>query len=441
MEVPALSEMAQALAAALILMVPLAAAGLALIPVGLGRSRSAAHALLSAVSVVAVAVLAYFVCGWSWQGFPGSPAHIVTVAGKAWSWIGAEPFFFRGLHFDGSRAALIAWWQMFSVAIAALIPLGAGSDRWRLGATCASTAILAGWTYPLFAHWVWGGGWLAQLGVHQGLGYGFLDAGGAGAIQALGGLTALSIALILGPRQGKYDADGMPAAIPGHNAVLVLFASFLTWLGWIGLNGSGSLLSMGGSAAGVARVAVNTTLSAAAGLLAAAGITRMRFGRPDASLCANGWTGGLVASSAACPFVDPASAAIIGAIAGALVTFFVEWLDARLRVDDPAGSISVHAAGGLWGVLALGIFARIPPGAALNGTSAGSSNQWLAQLAGVMTLAVFVWPMTYALNWLLNRFYRQRVSAEGESHGLDLYELGAGAYPEFVTRRDDFRPR
>lgn len=441
MEVSALPDITQALCAALILMVPLAAAGLALIHTGLGRSRSAAHALLSAVSVVAVAALVYFVCGWSWQGFPGSGAHTVTVAGKAWNWIGAERFFFRGLPFDGSRAPLTAWLQIFGVGIAALIPLGAGSDRWRLGASCASTAILAGWTYPLFAHWVWGGGWLAQLGVNEGLGYGFLDAGGGSAIQAVGGLTALSIALILGPRQGKYDADGMPAAIPGHNAVVVLFACFLTWLGWIGLNGSGSLLLMGGTAAAVARVAVNTTLSAAAGLLAAAGITRARFGRPDASLCVNGWTGGLVASSAACAFVEPLAAVVIGAIAGALVTFSVEWLDARLRVDDPAGSISVHAAGGLWGVLALGIFARIPPGAAPNGTSAGNPNQWLAQLAGVATLVVFVLPMTYSLNWLLNRFYPQRVSADGESHGLDLYELGAGAYPEFVTRRDDFRPR
>jgi Amt family ammonium transporter len=441
MEVSGVSEITQALCAALILLVPLAAAGLALIHTGLGRSRSAAHALLGAVSVVAVAVLVYFVCGWSWQGFPGSGAHTVTVAGKAWSWIGAEPFFFRGLRFDGSRAALTAWLQIFGVGIAALIPLGAGSDRWRLGATCASTAILAGWTYPLFAHWVWGGGWLAQLGVQEGLGCGFLDAGGASAIQAVGGLTALAIALILGPRQGKYDAEGMPAAIPGHNAVVVLFACFLTWLGWIGLNGSGSLLLTGGTAAGVARVAVNTTLSAAAGLLAAAGITHARFGRPDASLCVNGWTGGLVASSAACAFVEPLAAAAIGAIAGALVTFSVEWLDARLRVDDPAGSISVHAAGGLWGVLALGIFARTPAGMALNGTSAGNPNQWLAQLAGVATLAVFVLPMTYSLNWLLNRFYPQRVSADGESHGLDLYELGAGAYPEFVTRRDDFRPR
>jgi Amt family ammonium transporter len=433
--------MAQALCAALILMIPLAAAGLALIHAGLGRSRSAAHALLGAVAAVSVAALVYFVCGWSWQGLAGGPAHTVTVAGKGWSWIGADPFFFRGLRLDSSRAALTAWWQIFAVGIAALIPLGAGSDRWRLGAICASTAILAGWTYPLFAHWVWGGGWLAQLGVYPGLGFGFLDAGGGAAIQAVGGLTALSIALILGPRQGKYDAEGMPAAIPGHNALVVVLAGFLAWLGWIGLNGSGSLLQLGGTAAGVARVAINTTLSAAAGLLAAAGITRTRFGRPDASLCVNGWTGGLVASSAACAFIEPAAAAVIGAIAGALVAFSVDWFDARLRVDDPAGSISVHAVGGLWGVMALGIFAHVPPGMVLNGTSAGNPNQWLAQLAGAVTLLIVVLPMTYSLNWLLNRFSAQRVSAEGESDGLDLYELGAGAYPEFVTRREDFRPR
>ena len=429
-QAPELSDMAQALCGALVLLVPLAGAGLALMNAGLGRSRSAAHAMLSSISVIAVAMLVYFVCGWSWQSFPGRPAHAFTLAGKSWSWLGAEPFFFRGLPLDGSRAALAAWLQMFSVALAALIPLGAGSERWRLGASCASTVLLAGWTYPLFAHWVWGGGWLAQLGVNQAWGYGLLDAGGAGAIQAVGGLTALSIAWILGPRHGKYDAEGMPAAFPGHNAVLVLFGCFLTWLGWIGLNGAGSLLFTSATAAGVTRVAVNTTLSAAAGVLAVAAVTRMRFGRPDASLCANGWTAGLVAGSAACAWVDPAQAVIIGAIAGVLVVFSVEWLDARWRVDDPSGSISVHAGGGLWGLLALAIFARIPGG-----------YQWLAQLAGVLTLIAFVLPMTYSLNWLLNRFYPQRIAAAGEPHGLDLYELGAGAYPEFVTRREDFRPR
>lgn len=437
---PVLSDFAQALCAALILAVPLAAAGLALMNAGLGRSRSAAHAMLGSVCVLAVAVVVYFMCGFSWQGMPGGPAHAFTAAGRSWNWIAAEPFFFRGLPLDGSRAALTAWLQMFSVGIAALIPLGAGNDRWRLGASCASTALLAGWTYPLFAHWVWGGGWLAQLGANCGLGYGFLDAGGAGTIHAVGGLTALSVVWILGPRAGKYAAAGMPMAMPGHNAVLVLLACFLNWLGWIGLNGSGSLLFTGAAPGSIALVAVNTTLSAAMAALAAAGITRVRFGRPDASLCANGWTGGLVASSAACVFMQPAAAAVTGAIAGALVTLSVEWLDARMGVDDPAGSISVHAVAGLWGLLALGLFARIPPDGVLH-PAAGYSNQWLAQLAGIAVLLLFILPMTYALNRVLNRFYPQRVAAEGESQGLDLYELGAGAYPEFVTHREDRNPR
>ncbi len=440
-QIPELSDITLALCASLILLVPLAAAGLALINAGLGRSRSAAHAMLGSLCVLAVTALTYFVCGWSWQGVAGGSAHSVTLAGKSWSWLGAEPFLFHGLSFGQPRAALIAWLQLFSVGIAALIPLGAGNDRWRLGASCASTAILAGLIYPMFAHWVWGGGWLAQLGVNQGWGFGCLDAGGAGVIQAVGGLSALAIAWILGPRHGKYSSDGMPSAIPGHNAVLVLLACFLTWLGWIGLNAGGSLLLLGLAPARVILVAINTTLSAAAAVLAVACITRVRFGRPDASLCANGWTGGLVSSSAACAFVSPAAAVFIGAIAGVLVTFCVEWLDARLRVDDPAGSISVHAVGGLWGLLSVAMFAQIPGDLVLNGVRAGYSNQWLAQLAGVVTLVGFVLPLTYALNLLLNRFSPQRVSSDGESHGLDLHELGAGAYPEFVLHREDFRPR
>jgi Amt family ammonium transporter len=221
--------------------------------------------------------------------------------------------------------------------------------------------------------------------------------------------------------------DGAPAAIPGHNAVLVLFGCFLALLGWFGLNCAGSILFASVAPGAVAGVAIDTVLAAAMAALTVAVITRARFGRPDASLCANGWVGGLVASSAGCAFLSPAAAAMIGLVAGALVTFSVEWLDIYLGVDDPAGSISVHAICGIWGVLALGIFARIP----------GDSGQFAAQLVGVATLLGFVLPLTYSLNWLLNRFYPQRVAAEGERQGMDLYELGAGAYPEFVIHRED----
>ena len=150
---------------------------------------------------------------------------------------------------------------------------------------------------------------------------------------------------------------------------------------------------------------------------------------PAARLCANGWVAGLVASSAACAFVTPAAAVAIGLIAGVLVTFTVAYIEWPLAIDDPGGAISVHAAGGLWGVLAVGIFARIPNNA---------PGQWLAQLVGMATLIGFVLPMTYSLNWLLNRFHHQRVAPEGERQGMDLYELGAGAYPEFVTHNEEF---
>jgi ammonium transporter, Amt family len=436
----ALSDSSIALCIAFIFLIPCAAAGLALINTGLGRSRSAAHSMMSSLCVLAVAALAYFVCGFAWQGFIGGPAHIASVGGKEWDWIAAGPFFMRHQSVDGSSASLVALLGMLSVGLAALIPLGSGADRWRLGACCVSTALLAGWTYPLFAHWVWGGGWLAQLGSNYGLGHGFLDTGGAATIQAVGGLTALSIAWILGARRGKYGRDGMPTAIPGHNAVLVMFGCLLALLGWLGLNSAGAILYNGSAPSQTALVAINTILSAATSALTAAVITHARFRKPDASLTANGWIGGLAASSGACAFVSPAAAVAIGLVAGALVTFSVEWFELRMSVDDPGGSVSAHAMGGLWGVLSVGMFAQIAaPAMNVAGKPAsGGTGQWLAQVVGIATLIGFILPLTYALNWLLDRVYSQRVATEGERQGMDLYELGAGAYPEFIVHNEEF---
>jgi Amt family ammonium transporter len=171
-------------------------------------------------------------------------------------------------------------------------------------------------------------------------------------------------------------------------------------------------------------------LAAVSALLSVACITRIRYGKPDASVCANGWVSGLVASSAGCAVIPPAAAMIVGIVAAGLVTFGVEWLELYLTVDDPGGSISVHLLGGLWGVMAAGWLARSVPGD--NG-----SMQWIAQLAGIATLLGFVLPMTYGLSWVLDRFYPMRVPPEGERQGLDLHELGAGAYPDFISHKDD----
>lgn len=441
--IPAVSQIAWLTCMIFILLIPCAIAGLALVNAGLGRSRSAAHSMTSSLCVLAIAVLAYFVCGFAWQGFALPAAQVAATSGKGWSWIGSGPFFLRHLVMNGSPESLAALFGMLAAALAAMIPLGSGADRWRLGACCISTAILAGWTYPLFAHWVWGGGWLAQLGVSYGLGRGFVDTAGASTIQAVGGITALSIAWILGARRGKYARDGMPVAIPGHNSVLVIFGCLLALIGWWGLNSAGAILFNGAGPGQAVLVATNTILAAAASALMAAAITKIRFGKPDASLTANGWVGGLVASSGACAFVIPAEAVVIGAVAGALVTFAVEWLELRMRVDDPGGAISAHAVGGLWGVLSIGIFAQIPAtelGAA-GASATGHSGQWLAQLVGIATLMGFVLPLTYGLNWLASRVYDYRVAAEGERQGLDLYELGGGAYPEFIVHNEEFMDR
>jgi Amt family ammonium transporter len=304
-----------------------------------------------------------------------------------------------------------------------MIPLGAGSDRWRLGASCASTALLAGITYPIFAHWVWGGGWLAQLGSLASCGIGATDAGGAGAIQAVGGLSALSITWILGPRRGKYETSGM--AIPGHNMVMVIFGCLITLVGWMGLDTAGAMLFAGSSVNSMPLIAVNNLVAASTALLTALIVTGLRFAKPDASISANGFVMGLVATSGVCAIVSPPEAAAIGLVAGLLVPFSVEALD-RLGVDDPSGSISVHAVGGLWGVIAVAIFAHARPG------------QWLAQFAMVSALLGFVLPLTYCLNLLLNRIYPQRISKDGERQGLDMCELGGGAYPELTPVTKDY---
>jgi Amt family ammonium transporter len=232
----------------------------------------------------------------------------------------------------------------------------------------------------------------------------------------------------------------MPAALPGHNTVYVLFGCLLALVGWMGLNAAGSLLFAGVAPGRTVLVAVNTLLAATGAVLAAVAITRYRFGKPDASLSANGWVSGLAASSAGCAFVPPAAALLIGLVAGALVTYTVAWMEAHLGLDDPAGAVSVHAIGGIWGILAGGLFPRAAvtaiTSAAISAPTQGG--QMLAQVVGVATLLGFVLPFTYSLNWILNRFFPQRIPPEEERHGADLYELGAGAYPEFMTHTDEF---
>ena len=391
-----------------ILVVPLAIAGLALINTGLGRSRSAAHAMTSSLCVLSLAILIYFAWGGAVEGAVGGP----------YFGVGLGPFLRYVPWTNASSAASLL--PILSVALSAMIPLGSAADRWRLSGACFSTAVFAGIIYPLFARWA----------AHpHGMTF-LLDAGGSGRIQATGGLTALSLSWLLGPRIGKYSANGMPAAIPAHNGVFVLFGCMLAWIGWLGLNSTGAMLHIppGLAAERLVLIVFNTSSAAAAASLAAAATTRARFRRPDASLIANGWMAGLVSTSAGCATLKPATAILTGLVAGVIVVLAVEFFELHLKVDDPCGSISVHAVGGLWGLLAAGIFS-------------GSSAQFMAQLVGIATLLGLIFPMSYGLNWLLSRFIPYRVSIDGERQGLDLHELGADAYPEFVVHADEFLQR
>lgn len=425
-----LSDATSVLCIVLICGLPLAVAGLAILNTGLGRSRSAAQSLLGALCLVSVAAIAYFLLGFSWQGFPGDSSYVLRLGSTSWDWIAAQPFFFRTLSWNGYPVGYIAVSQLFIVGFVALIPWGAAADRWRLSAACASTVLTASFVYPIFAHWVWGGGWLAHLGIAFNLGAGFVDPGGAATVQVIGGLTALSVVWMAGPRTNKFEDDGTPNAIPGHHIIYVLFGCMIVFAGWLALNLLGAVLFADLSGASLLLVAANTLLCASASLLAVLLVTRKRFGKPDASLCANGWLAGLVASSAIAAYVSPLDALLIGAVAGAALPFVVEFLEVRCSIDDPSGAIAVHGASGLWGLFAVGFMSNLPAG------------QTLAQLVGIGTLLGLMLPCIYALNWLLNwKVVPFRTASEGERLGMDLHELGAGAYPEFVIHRDDYTPR
>lgn len=412
-----------------VLLIPLAATGLALIHQGLGRSRSAAHAMLATLCSLAISAMVFVLVGSAWMGFAGGGAHVVQVGGKALDWLGAERMFGAGLMSHGPYAALVVAFGMFAVGVASLIPISSGSDRWRLGSICSASVLFAAVFVPLFAHWVWGGGWLAQMS-----GFGlpaFTDVGGAGVLQVVGGLTALSVAWILGPRQGKYES-GIAAAIPGHNIVQVLFGCILALMGWIGVEGAAAILFHRADTYEVVLTVVEAVLSASSGCLAAVVTTQLRYRKPDASLSANGWIAGLVAGSAGCGLVSPVATIFIGLVAGALVTLLVETLELRLLIDDPGGAISVHLGAGLWGLLAFGLFG--PAG----GSRAGLL---LAQMVGIATLLGVMFPLIHISHRLLNKVIPFRVDADGDWQGMDIRELGAGAYPEFVVHADEFVPR
>jgi len=415
-------ETSFALTLVLLLIAPLAIAGLALVNVGLGRSRSAMQSMLGTLVVISTAVIAFVLVGWVIAS-GGDRDLVLRLTGKPWDLAGAGHLFGSGIAAAPPREQLILLFEVLSVALVAMIPWGSGADRLRLPAGTAIAALLGAFVFPLVAHWTWSG-WLAQLGSNFATGSGFVDAGGAGAVHVLAGMAALTVIWIAGPRKGKFPREGLSTAMPGHNVVYVLFGSLVALVGWLAWNMAGALLWLNAEPSRLAVIAINTVLAATGALIATFSVTRVRFGKPDASLCANGWLAGLVTSTACAAVVPPIAALFIGVVAGIGTPLLVELFELVLSIDDPAGAVSMHGAAGLWGLIAAGLFGS-------------QSVQTLPQLVGVSALLGLMLPFVYGLFWLTDRLLPFRVDPDGERLGMDLHELGGNAYPEFVVHRDE----
>jgi Amt family ammonium transporter len=431
-------------------------AGFAIVETGLCRAKNANHTMMMNFMVYGVGMLAYWLIGFPIQmggvgaiaNLGGTPTlnseFVINLFGKPFGLFGQNGLFL--VHhgtYDVSVMVLFLF-QMVFMDTTTTIVTGSACERWKYAAFIISTFFLGAFTYPLFANWAWGGGWLANLGANFGLGKGYCDFAGSGVVHSVGGVTALAVSMILGPRIGKYTREGKSNAILAHDVVLVLTGCFILAFGWFGFNPGSTLGASGNGALRIGSIATNTMLAGMAGSFGAMLYMWLRYGKPDASMSGNGLLAGLVAITAPSGFVNPVASVIIGLIAGVLVCLSVEFVDRVLKVDDPVGAISVHGANGLWGVLSVGLFAdgKSNYGGSWNGVTGSvtgifygdSGGQLVAQLIGIATLIGFVFTLSFVFNLLVDWLVGQRVSAKTELEGLDLPEMGALGYPEFELK-------
>ncbi len=429
-------------------------AGFAMVEAGLCRVKNANHTYMMNFLVYACGLFAYWIIGFAIQmgGAAGNgnlgglqplaSEHALSLFGTHWGIFGQSGMFLAGHTYDVG-VMVIFLFQMVFMDTALTIVTGAAAERWKFLTFAVSSVLMGAFTYPLFANWAWGGGWLSQLGSNLGLGKGYCDFAGSGVVHAVGGLTALAVALVIGPRIGKFNRDGSANAIIGHDISAVLIGCFILAFGWFGFNPGSTLGASGAGCLRIGSVAVNTMLAGCTGTFGALIYMWIMKGKPDASMSGNGLLAGLVAITAPSGFVNTTGSAIIGFVAGVLVCFSVAYIENHLKVDDPVGAISVHGTCGLWGVLSVGLFADGTSnyGGAWNGVNGsvtglfyGDASQLVAQLVGIATLVGFVFTFSFVLNWVLDIFLGQRVSVETEVAGLDLPEMGQLGYPEFVLR-------
>jgi Amt family ammonium transporter len=383
-------------------------AGFSLVEAGLTRSKNTVNILFKNLADFLFASIAYWAIGYALMFGEGSP------------FIGMTGFFLTGLESDTAGIPTMAVWifQLVFAGTAATIVSGAMAERTKFSGYLIYTAVISLLIYPIFGHWVWGGGWLTELG--------FLDFAGSTVVHSVGGWAALMGAIIVGPRLGKFNKDGSANVIPGHSITIATLGVFILWLGWFGFNPGSQLAAIGGNADAIALVAVNTNLGAAAGGLAAMLLYWLRSGKADLGMTLNGVLGGLVAVTAPCAFITPLASIIIGLIGGVVIVVTVPLLE-RFKVDDPVGAVPVHLFNGIWGTIALGLF-HTESGL----LTTGSGSLIVAQIIGVVACGVWTAVTSGAMFYLIKVTVGLRVSAAEEEAGLDFGEHGSVAYPDLV---------
>ena len=419
-------------------------AGFALVETGFTRAKNVAHTMAMNLFVYPAGMLAFYVCGFAIMfggvgalgtlgGFDGLNHEVsISLLGHTFGLFGTKGFFLNGM----TDVAVLGFFvfQVVFMDAAATIPTGAMAERWKFASFAVFGFIVGGLIYPIFGNWVWGGGWLATLGSNFGLGHGHVDFAGSSVVHLTGGVLAFVGAKMIGPRIGKYNRDGSPNAIPGHNIPMAVLGTLILAFGWFGFN-SGSTLA--GSDLRLSVVAFNTMMASCGGALTATlWMWFIRGKKPDVSMMCNGLLAGLVAITAPCAFVSPFGSLIIGLISGIIVVEVAFFVERKLRIDDPVGAIAVHGANGIWGCLALGLFADGTYGDGLNGVVGnvtglfygGGSGQFTAEFIGVTTNLIFVGISGWILFKLLDKTIGNRVKPEVELNGLDFAEMGSEGY-------------
>lgn len=418
--------------------------GFAMVETGFCRGKNAAHTMTMNFMVFLVGAIGYFLVGFAIQfGGSGGAAGLGT-GGRALNAMlsipglggimGYKGFLLSGTGIYDPGIYALFFFQMVFMDTTITIPTGAMAERVKYSAVVITSFFISMFLYPLFGNWVWGGGWLATLGKNFGLGHGVVDFAGSAVVHSMGGMLALAGAIVIGPRIGKFKKNGTTVAFLGHDIPMAIIGTIILFFCWFSFN-AGSTLNASDFRLSV--VATNTMIGGAIGGCTAMFYMWVKFGKPDPSMTANGALAGLVAVTAPCAFINAAAAFFIGLVGGLLVCIAVPFVENKLKLDDPVGAISVHCVNGLWGVIATGLFADGSYGDGINGVAGGvrglfygDASQLVAQLIAVVVLFVWGFGVSFVFFKFLDKVWGLRVAPEIELEGLDIPEMGVGAYPD-----------